>query len=194
VNDKHLELCASAEWAEAVERYVIPWTLDGVDLGDDVLEIGPGPGRTTDVLRTKVRRLTAVEINEDLAGALASRLEGSNVEVLHADATSMPFDDGRFSGAIALTMLHHVPSTALQDKLFSETARVLRPGGRFVGTDSLDGDEFRALHVDDVCVPLDPEGLQDRLEAAGLAEVRVETNPYAVRFRARKAISPPAPR
>ena len=62
MNQEHLTLCSSAEWAEAVQRWIIPWVLEAVDLGDDVLEVGPGPGLTTDVLRTRVARLTAVEI------------------------------------------------------------------------------------------------------------------------------------
>lgn len=49
MNEEHLRRCASAEWAEAVQKCIIPWALDGVDLGDDVLEVGPGPGLTTDV-------------------------------------------------------------------------------------------------------------------------------------------------
>src|SRR5580704_8760286 len=47
MNQEHLTLCSSAEWAEAVQRWIIPWVLDEVDLGDDVLEVGPGPGLTT---------------------------------------------------------------------------------------------------------------------------------------------------
>jgi hypothetical protein len=30
-------------------------------------------------------------------------------------------------------MLHHVPSSEQQDRLFTETARVLRPGERLLG-------------------------------------------------------------
>ena len=36
--------CRSALWRWTVERWVIAWTLDGVDPGEDVLELGPGPG------------------------------------------------------------------------------------------------------------------------------------------------------
>ena len=69
MNRTHLEMCSSAEWAEAVERWIIPWVLDSVDLGDDVVEVGPGPGLTTDVLRKEVTHLTgfvdvAVDTNE----------------------------------------------------------------------------------------------------------------------------------
>jgi SAM-dependent methyltransferase len=181
-----LELCASAEWAEAVEQWIVPWVLDSVDLGDDVIEVGPGPGLTTDVLRRRVERLTAVEIHPELAAALRERLEGTNVEVICADATATELSQDRFSGAVCLTMLHHVPTPELQDDLFSEICRVLRPGGVLAGQDSLASDELRELHVDDTYVPVDPSALAGRLESAGFVDVDVDTNEYAVRFRARK--------
>jgi ubiquinone/menaquinone biosynthesis C-methylase UbiE len=186
VNQQHLELCSSAEWAEAVERWIIPWVLESVDLGDDVLEVGPGPGLTTEVLRQQVPRLTVVEIHDELAAALTARFDGSNVEVIRGDATKMELDTDRFSGAVCLTMLHHVPTVEQQDQVFSELHRVLRPGGVLAGQDSLASDELAALHVDDTYVPIDPDTLALRLATAGFADVDVETNEYAVRFRARK--------
>jgi ubiquinone/menaquinone biosynthesis C-methylase UbiE len=98
------------------------------DLGDDVLEVGPGYGATTDVLRERVAKLTAVEIDPALAAVLADRLAGANVTVVEGDATALDFDDGRFTGATCFAMLHHVPTSELQDQLFAEVARVLRPG------------------------------------------------------------------
>ena len=184
MNQQHLDMCGSDEWAEIVERHVLPWALDGVDLGDDVLEVGPGPGRTTDVLQRMAPRLTAVEVDDDLADALAARFAGSHVEVVHADATAMPLPAGRFSAALSFTMLHHVPTEELQDRLFAEVARVLRPGGVFAGIDGIDSEEFRALHVDDICNPLDPGGLPGRLEAAGFTDVDVEVNEFGLRFLA----------
>lgn len=188
MNQKHLELCSSAEWAEALEQWVIPSALRDEQLGDDVLEIGPGPGLTTDVLRRLVTRLTAIDIHDDLAAALAERMHDTNVEIVHGDATSMPFGTDRFTGAVSLTMLHHVPTPTLQDRLFAEVHRVLRPSGVFVGSDSLDSEEFRGLHIGDTCVPIPPATLGERLEAAGFIDVDVEENrPWSVRFRACKS-------
>jgi ubiquinone/menaquinone biosynthesis C-methylase UbiE len=183
VNQLHLELCSSAEWAETVRRFIIPWVLDDLELGDHVLEVGPGPGRTTEVLVTMVPRLTAVDLDADLARALGARLAGPTFEVVNADATQLPQEDGTFSAVLSFTMLHHLRSAAAQDRVFSEAARVLRPGGVFAGTDSLDRPEFRDLHVDDICVPIDPATLGDRLERAGLERVEVITNDFGVRFR-----------
>src|SRR2546429_1555688 len=47
----------------------------------------------------------------------------SRVEVVQGDATEMPFGDGRFSGVLAFTMLHHVPSRERQDTLLAEVSR-----------------------------------------------------------------------
>lgn len=62
----------------------------------------------------------------------------------------------------------------------------MRPAGVLAGQDSVDSEELRALHVDDTYVPVDPARLPGRLEAAGFVDVHVDTNEYAVRFRAHK--------
>ena len=191
MNGAHAELCSSAEWGEHLATVLVPWALgspdlDATSLGDDVLEIGPGYGLVTDLLRDRVPRLTIVEIDPALAAALRDRLRDTTVEVVEADATALPFPDGRFSAVASFTMLHHVPSVAGQDRVLAEAARVLRPGGVLVGTDSLDSPDFRSFHEDDVCVPIDPLTLAARLEAAGFAEVDVEVWSVGTRFRARR--------
>jgi ubiquinone/menaquinone biosynthesis C-methylase UbiE len=186
LNEYHLNFCASDEWADALKQWILPGALRDVELGDDVLEVGPGPGRTTDLLMDMVPRLTAVEVDVDLAGALRERMRGTNVDVVHADATDMPFDDDRFTAAVSFIMLHHVPTAEQQDALFAEVARVLQPGRIFAGVDSPDTPEFRAMHVDDVCNPVPADTLEGRLLAAGFAEARVNVNDYVVEFQARR--------
>ena len=188
MNERHLQLCSSAEWAETVQSEILPWTLGARDLGDDVLEVGPGPGLTTDLLRKRVKRLTAVEIDDKLAAALAGRMAGFNVEVIHADGTALPFEDNRFSGATCFTMLHHVPTPEQQDQLLAELHRVLRPGGWLIGVDSLESPEWWDLHFGDICVPVDPTTLSDRLRGAGFTEVEIEKSPRRVRFAARSLL------
>ena len=184
MNKAHLEFCSSPEWARLVEDELLPWVLDGCELGDDLLEVGPGPGLTTDVLRRKAARLTALELDRDLAAQLAARLAGSNVTVVAGDVTRMPFPDGRFSAAACLTMLHHIPSPALQDAALAELARVLRPGGLLAGSDGLDTPARREVHEDDVFVPVDPATLEARLLAAGFALARVEVAGDRLKFAA----------
>ena len=187
MNLAHRWLCRSAYWKNTVETYILPWVLDGVDVGSNVLEVGPGPGVTTDLLRARVARLTCVEIDHTLASSLSRRMAGHNVTVFRQDATAMSFDDGTFDGVLCFTMLHHVPTEELQNRLLGEVARVLRPGGVFAGTDSLYSRSFRMLHLFDTMTVVDPSTFPKRLEAAGFDEVRVDVmKPYAFRFRAQK--------
>jgi SAM-dependent methyltransferase len=179
-------MCASAHWQKTVETQILPWVLDGVELGADVLEVGPGPGLTTDLLRTRVSRLTCVEIDDRLAASLRRRMAGGNVTVLHEDATALSLADAAFDSAVCFTMLHHVPSVALQDRLLGEVARVLRPGGIFAGVDSRYSRAFGLLHLFDTMVVVDPRTFPRRLEAAGFGDVDVEVNARAFRFRARR--------
>lgn len=182
MNERHLAYCGSPEWDDIVRNHMFPGVTQGADLGDHLLEVGPGPGLTTDVLRTLVPKLTAVEVDEALAAALGERLSGTNVTVRQADATALPFADGEFSSAICLTMLHHVPDRESQNRLLAEMARVVRRGGPVIGSDNLDSPDFRAFHEGDDCLPIDPRELPALLETAGLRDVRVETNPFAFRF------------
>lgn len=178
MNTDHLELCGSEGWQEVLRDLILPYALAEARLGDDVLEVGPGPGMTTDLLRVDLARLTVVELDSDLAKALAARLAGTNVEVIRADATAMPFEDGRFSGAVSFTMLHHVPTTDLQNRLFEEVARVLRPGGVFVASDSVASAELASLHLDDIYNPVDPATIEARLLGAGFASADVRSNEF----------------
>jgi SAM-dependent methyltransferase len=186
MNFAHRWLCSSAHWKRTV-AVRLPWALEGVDLGANVLEVGPGYGATTDLLRGIAVHLTCVEVDGGLAERLRRRGLGRNVTIVHEDATAMSLPDAAFDGAVCFTMLHHVPSAALQDRLLAELARVLRPGGVFAGADSRYSRTFRLLHLFDTMVVVDPETFPQRLKAAGFEDVQVDFNPRAFRFRARRA-------
>jgi SAM-dependent methyltransferase len=186
MNENHRQ-CGSDEWRAMIRESILPWALGDIDLGDDVLEVGPGYGATTDVLAESVSKLTAVEIDPDLAAMLTDRFGGNqSVVIVRGDATALDFEDARFSGAASFTMLHHVPTVALQDRLFAEVARVLQPGGAFVAGDSLASEELEAHHQGDTYNPIDPAALAGRLEAAGFSQVEVRTNPFGWAARAQR--------
>ncbi len=186
MNRSHIEFLSSVRWAEMLEADLLPWVLSVGDLGDDVLEIGPGPGLTTDLLRARVNRITAVEVDATLAGDLAARLGGTNVEVIQGDGTDTALDSNRFSAATCFSMLHHMASATAQDRLFAEVARVLRPGGIFVGVDSRDLEPIRQNHEGDTFTPVPPATLPARLEDVGFSEVCLDEDAYQIRFAATK--------
>lgn len=185
VNRFHHWYCRTARWRKTVEQR-IPWVLDGIELGPSLLELGPGPGLTTDFLRSQVQRLTAIEIDPALAEPLRLRLRGTNVEVVTGDATALPFSDKLFSSGVSFTMLHHVPSRDLQDRVLREMWRVLKPGGTFAGADSRQSYRMRLIHLGDTLVPIDPDTFGRRLEVAGFDVLVIEKNEQAFRFQARR--------
>jgi SAM-dependent methyltransferase len=183
MNTVHRRLCRSDYWTNVVRSQLLPWALRGVPLDGEVLEIGPGYGVTTRWLAERTDRLTAIEVDAALATDLRAELAG-RVEVRQGDGTALPFADGSFDAVVCFTMLHHVPSAQLQDRLFAEAARVLRPGGVFAGSDSRLSLRFRILHIRDTMVAVDPDTLPDRLRAAGLTDPRIELSSRSLRFRA----------
>jgi SAM-dependent methyltransferase len=175
MNRFHRRYCAGAKWNALMREHLLPDALDGVELGDNVLELGPGPGLTTQALAPMTQHLTAIEIDPELAGLAAERTRSDgNVDVVLGDATQLPFPAGQFSAVVCMTMLHHLPDGAAQDRLFAEACRVLRPGGVLCGSDNLGkGLRFRVIHFGDTRTVVEPDSLPARLRAAGFARTRV---------------------
>lgn len=187
MNRMHNLLCSSGWWARVAEQELVPWGVKGVDLGDDVLEIGPGFGATTRVLARRLDRLSVVELDPGYCERLRSELPNGTVTVTQGDATALPYPDSRFSAVLCFTMLHHIPTVAQQDQAFAEVARVLRPGGMFAGTDSIGtGLRFKVIHIGEILNLVDPNGLPARLEGAGLTVSEVKRGGRSFRWRAVK--------
>ncbi|MEV6448742.1 class I SAM-dependent methyltransferase [Amycolatopsis sp. NPDC051716] len=171
----HRRICSSAKWADTVEERLTPW-LARHDLGDDVLEIGPGFGATTTVLLKAVPKLTVLEIDPASSELLRAKY-GDRAEVVEGSGAQMPFEANRFSAVVCFTMLHHVPTKELQDAIFAEAARVLRPGGTYCGSDGQLNLRFRLLHIGDTMNVIDPATFPARLGKAGFAQVDVQVEP-----------------
>ncbi len=152
----------------------MPDALRNTDLGRDIIEIGPGPGFTTDVLRSVSTRVTAVEVDPDLAGPLKLRLAGTNVEVVCGDAVALDFPDNRFTGAASFHMLHHIPTVDEQDRALAELARVVNKGGVLVAADGVFSEGSQAFHAGDTYNPIDPDSLAQRLGSVGFTSINVQ--------------------
>ncbi|MBV8830707.1 MAG: class I SAM-dependent methyltransferase [Acidobacteriaceae bacterium] len=173
-------------WRNVVETHIIPWAFEDVELGAKILELGPGPGVTTTCLGGLTSDLTCLEIDPESASTLARRMAGNGVRVVAGDGAAIPMADSIFDGAVCFTMLHHVPSVVLQDRLLREVIRVLRPESVFLGTDSVASGPSRLFHLFDKIAPVNPQDFSERLRAAGFANVQVDVRRHEFRFRARK--------
>ncbi|HEY1842522.1 MAG TPA: methyltransferase domain-containing protein [Mycobacterium sp.] len=181
----HRVFCSSNRYFKSVEDGLLPWALTDVELGDNVLEIGPGYGANIRVLIDKAPQYTAVEIDQTMAGRLQDSY-GERAKIMHGDGTNTGLPSNEFSSVVCFTMLHHIPTAQLQDRLFAEAFRVLRPCGVFAGSDTASSIPFRILHFRDICNPVSPEELPERLGANGFGDVHVDTVRGRLRWRAIK--------
>ncbi|HEX6933772.1 MAG TPA: class I SAM-dependent methyltransferase [Streptosporangiaceae bacterium] len=173
MNENHARVCGSPEWAAYIQDEILPSLTQHADLGEEMLEIGPGPGAATEWLRGRVKRLTAVEIDEAAAAMLAARYAGTNVEVMTGDATELSWQDESFDSVGSFTMLHHVPTAALQNKILAEAFRVLRPGGALIASDSVASNGLHHFHEGDTYNPIEPATIISRLQTIGFGSLIV---------------------
>lgn len=152
--------CCGALWRTSAGAVIR--SLPAERLGRQVLEIGSGAG---DVALSLVGRqpgiaLTATDLDPVMVAAATRRLAGNpGVTVQVADATALPFVDASFDSVVSCLMLHHVIDWEVT---LREVARVLRPGGVFVGYDLARTPLATAAHV----VDRSPFRLFDRQEFA----------------------------
>jgi SAM-dependent methyltransferase len=178
--------CATAFWRYITQDKLLPWMISDSVLGDHVLELGSGPGAGTAELRRRTPRVTSIEYRHVFAARLAGRQRNAHA-VLQGDAAALPFGDCRFSAAVAILMLHHLPSREIQKRAFSEIHRVLRPGGVFLAFEIPDGWLWRGIHRHSTFVPFSPLSVPGLLTAAGLVGVAVDIRFGGFRMRAQRA-------
>ncbi len=114
--------------------------MRGIRPEGEVLEVGAGVGAVAAHLLQTTPGLRMVVTDYDPAMVAVAqrslRRFSQRVVVACADARDLPFDDDRFDLVVSLAMLHH---TGDWRRAVGEAIRVLRPGGRLVGYDLLEG-------------------------------------------------------
>jgi len=121
------EWTESAAWKDAlIEEVLHP----GVPEESVVVEIGPGAGRWSVVLRERAARLVLVEPTEETLALTRRRFEGdSGVSWVLSDGASLPgVEDGSVDSVWSFDVFVHLSANDVAGYL-AEIARVLRPGG-----------------------------------------------------------------
>src|SRR5258708_20663919 len=105
--------CGTRLWRWVTRRQVLPWVLQGSQLGEHVLELGAGPGAATEELGRLAGRVTSLEYDHAFAAKLGARVNASNAAVIQGDAAILPFADGAFSSAGWVFFIPHFFSVKL---------------------------------------------------------------------------------
>lgn len=181
--------CGSSLWRNITKNQILPWMLSGFSLGDNVLELGAGPGATTEELRRYSARVTSLEYDHKFAAQLGARFNNTNVGVLQGDAAALPFPEKYFSSVIAILVLHHLKSQEQQDRTFAEIYRVLRPRGAFLALEIENGWIERFIHIKSTFVPVQSGFASARLASLGFSKIAVDKQRGAYRICAVRAES-----
>ncbi len=138
-----------------------------------VADIGTGTGYLLPTLGRAVERVIAVDpvaAMLDIARDRAAAAGVDNVSFREGGLSRLPLDDGAVDLALAVLVLHHVPSPA--DAL-AEICRVVRPGGRVLIVEQY-AHSLEAFHdrMQDRWWGFEPEALAESVTSAGFDAVR----------------------
>ncbi len=110
-----------------------PFSLGALRPGEDVLDIGCGAGMDT-LIAAQMVGPSGTVTGIDMTPAMAAKARRSvaemgltTVTIVEGSAEELPFPDAAFDVVISNGVIDLIPD---KDAVFSEIARVLRPGGR----------------------------------------------------------------
>jgi ArsR family transcriptional regulator len=164
-----------AAWARALGLLLPPM---------DVVDLGCGEGYLTIEAARWARRVVAIDRSRDVltrAAALAKRRKLGNITWKRGEFERAPVKDVSADLVLLSQALHHAEHP---DRVLSEAARILRPGGRVLILDlRAHAEEWVRSKLGDRWLGFTDERLRALLAAAGFTDV-------VVRAGARKADDP----
>lgn len=162
-----------------------PTAMASIQPGETVLDLGSGPGLDCFLAAKQVGaegRVIGLDMTPDmltLANSNRDKLGATNVEFRQGEMESMPVDDASVDVILSNCVINLSPD---KDAVFRESARVLRPGGRFHVSDIVlsrpvteEEAENLALWAGCASGALVESDYLGRLVLAGFTDIRVES-------------------
>ncbi|MDX8048487.1 class I SAM-dependent methyltransferase [Lentzea sp. BCCO 10_0798] len=108
--------------------------LADIGAGDEVLDVGCGPGYLTALAARAGGRAVGVDVSEPMIAEARRRRAGGNCSFQVGRAEALDLPDASFDVVVSSLALHHIPEQS-RATAFAEMFRVLRPGGRVLIAD-----------------------------------------------------------
>lgn len=118
---------------EAIERALLD--VAGSGPFEQVVDIGTGTGRMLTLFAPLATKADGIDLSHKMltvARANLTKAGADNARVRQGDATAVPFEDASADLVILHQVLHFIDTP---EQVISETARILRPGGRLLVVD-----------------------------------------------------------
>jgi tRNA (uracil-5-)-methyltransferase TRM9 len=97
--------------------------------GDRVLDIGCGNGRAYQLFAGLAIDYEGVDVSAQLIRHAKAKVNDLLANFSVGSMTALPCEDAEFDVAMAMAVLHHVPSRQFRLQALREARRVLKPGG-----------------------------------------------------------------
>jgi ubiquinone/menaquinone biosynthesis C-methylase UbiE len=137
--------------------------LDGIcarvniHTGDRVLDLGSGTGNLSMKLERFGARVAGVDFSKE--GIEMHKSKSSSTELIHADITQpLPFPDAYFDAVVSNNVLYAI-SRDIRPRVAQEMYRVLKPGGRIVISNVIDGFNPQVIYFDHVAYSFKERGI-----------------------------------
>ncbi|MCG7537137.1 class I SAM-dependent methyltransferase [Pseudoalteromonas sp. OOF1S-7] len=122
-----------------MEIYPIKFAQLVADKADRILEAGCGTGRLYFHYKKQGKDIKGIDFSENAITAIKSHAPDAQVE--RGSITDLPYDSGYFDTVFAFGLYHNIEDMNELTKAFSETKRVLQPGGSLVASFRFDSVE-----------------------------------------------------